>query len=510
MSMQKEEIITKILQMKEWLIGRGISFEEAERAALAYYESPEPPDALPWPGPVTGIDNAGNQPTYLVPDTGSPPIFIPNAENDGISTDFIPSVGLEGYRTDPTPDPIGAVKTNEPKYYPTGSNIAHTYNLTNYPIESSPVWLGLSTSIPAQPPTLGVIPWNVQQEVPPWRYDIEQSQMVPLSTPNIAIYPSGMLNETEPELMEYIYQNHDNSDVCNQFGGQTFDMNDRSHRPVPPSEGLGYTNTHPNCICYWKPTGNIEADKIDPGGLLDIQTIHRKIGAKSHAGSLHKVKADGDLSQRTGHRNYYRKPLKMIQEAIAEVRHEFGWLTDDYLNKAKGMAESQGGALYLVRASQEAITDHRSEGEPYRRLLDGEELRSMSRTAIGKNMDVNHDPNMQTDATILDSEYDPMTKSIQMLILEMDPEINAAIEQGAIEAVSINGGQPRGETIEPCVHNCLDGNCELCVVPRGVILGENDGIALTWVVSSPNGIMFRGNPIPHAQPGVRTTIIQRV
>ena len=92
----------------------------------------------------------------------------------------------------------------------------------------------------------------------------------------------------------------------------------------------------------------------------------------------------------------------------------------------------------------------------------------------------------------------------------MDPEINAAIQQGVIEAVSINGGAPRAETIEPCVHNCTSGECELCVVPRGVILGENDGIALTWVVSAPNGLMWRGNSIPHAQPGVRTTVIQRV
>ena len=495
--------------MKEWLIGRGIPFEEATRAALAYYNEVEPPEAKPWPPDITGLDLAGAQPTYLVPDTGSPPVFIPNAENDGISTEFIPSVGNYGYRTQPTPDPIGAVKTNEPKYEPTGSNIAHTYNLTNYPIESSDVWLGLSTSVPAQPPTIGVVPWNVQQTVPPWRYDIEQSQMVP-DLPNIAIYPSGMLNETEPELMEYIYQNHDNSDVCNQFGGKVFDMKDRSHRPVPPSEGLGYTNTHPNCICYWKPTGNVEADKINSAGLLDIQSIHRKIGQKARNDNLHKVKKDGDLSQRTGARNYYRKPLKMIREAIAEVRHEFGWLTDDYLNKSKAMAESQGGALYLIRASQEAVTDHRAEGEPYRRLLAGEELRSMSRTAIGKSMDINHDPNNATEATILDSEYDPMTKSIQMLILEMDPEVNAAIQQGVIEAVSINGGAPRGETIEPCIHDCTTGQCELCVVPRGVILGENDGIALTWVVSAPNGMMFRGNAIPHAQPGVRTTIIQRV
>jgi hypothetical protein len=164
----------------------------------------------------------------------------------------------------------------------------------------------------------------------------------------------------------------------------------------------------------------------------------------------------------------------------------------------------------LIRASQEAITDHRAEGEPYRRLLSGPELKSMSRTAIGHGMDINHDPNFRTEASIIDSEYDEATKSIQMLIIESDPEINEAIRSGQIDAVSINGGSPRAETIEPCEHNCNTGSCELCVVPRGVILGEQDDIALTWVVSDPRGLQWRGQTIPHAQPGVKTTIIQRV
>jgi hypothetical protein len=272
--------ITKILQMKEWLIGRGIPYEEAERAAYAYYSEVEPPIALPWPGPVTGIDNAGTQPTFKVPDTGSPPIFIPNAANEGISTDFIPSVGPDGYMTDPTPDPLGSVKTNNPKYSIEGGNIGRTYNIVNPPAEESDVWLGLSTSTPAEPSMHSEHGFNVAKQIPEWSYPIEQSQMTP-DLPPIAILPSGMLNEIEPDLQEYVYQNHDNSDVCNQFSGKTFDMHDRGHRPVPPSEGLGYTNTHPNCICYWKPSGKVKAQKINPGGLLDIQRIHRKIGQKA-------------------------------------------------------------------------------------------------------------------------------------------------------------------------------------------------------------------------------------
>jgi len=43
-----------------------------------------------------------------------------------------------------------------------------------------------------------------------------------------------------------------------------------------------------------------------------------------------------------------------------------------------------------------------------------------------------------------------------------------------------------------------------------VILGEIDDIALTWVVSDPRGVMWRGQHIPFAEPGVKTTIIQPI
>ena len=95
-----------------------------------------------------------------------------------------------------------------------------------------------------------------------------------------------------------------------------------------------------------------------------------------------------------------------------------------------------------------------------------------------------------------------------MIINEQEPQILDAINKQIITAVSINGGQPRDEKIE--CPDCDNGNCECFIVPEGVVLGEQDNIALTWVVSAPNGLMWRGNSIPHAQPGVRTTIIQRV
>ena len=496
---QEELIITQILQMKEFFLGRGFGYDESLRAAIAYYSEQEPPEALPWPPRGMGVDLMPQINPLQVPDTGSPPVFQPNFEGN-----------TQPYPTFPTPDPLGAVKTHNPKYDLNGSNIGHTFQIENHLAQGDQTnWLGLQTHIPAEPPTLGVIPWNVQQMIPPWNYNIEDPGINP-NVPNIAIYPSGQFNETEPDLQEYVYQNHDSSDICYKFAGQIFDMNDRSHRPVPPSEGLGYTNTHPQCICYWQPTGEITATPAEGKPLSDIQSVHHKIGGRSHAGTLHKVFKDGDLSQRAGHRNYYQKPLKMIQEAIAQVRSEFQWLSDDYLMRAKMMAQEAGGVLYLIRASQEAITDHRAEGEPYRRLLSGDELLGMARTAIGHGMDINHNPEWKTDAIILDSEYDTNSRSIQMLILETDAEINQMIANQQITAVSINGGSPRQESIEPCIHDCTTGDCELCVVPRGVVLGEQDDIALTWVVTTPQGIMWRGQPIAYAEPGVKTTIIEPV
>jgi len=388
---QEELITTKILQMKEFFLGRGFGYDEALRAAIAYYSEQEPPEALPWPPKGMGVDLMPQINPLQVPDTGSPPYFMPNTEGT-----------TEPYPTFPTPDPLGAVKTNEPIYDPSGSNIGHTYQIANHKAQGDDTnWLGLQTHIPAQPPTLGVVPWNTQQIVQPWRYNIEDSGINP-AIPNIAIYPSGQFNET------------------------------------------------------------------------------------------------------------YQKPLKMIQEAIAQVRSEFQWLSDDYLMRAKAMAQEAGGVLYLVRASQEAVTDHRSEGEPYRRLLAGDELLGMARTAIGHGMDINHNTDWRTEAIILDSEYDPNSRSIQMLILETDAEINQMIANQQITAVSINGGSPRMESIEPCIHNCTTGDCELCVVPRGVVLGEQDDIALTWVVTAPQGVMWRGQPIAYAEPGVKSTIIEPV
>ena len=129
----------------------------------------------------------------------------------------------------------------------------------------------------------------------------------------------------------------------------------------------------------------------------------------------------------------------------------------------------------------------------------------MARTAVGHGMDINHmhkiDPvtgriiaDYKTKAYIADSEYDKKRKEIQMLVHEEDPEIISAIERHDITAVSINGGAPRNQEVKCEATECFN-------VPTGVILGELDDIALTWVVTNRNGMTWQGKHISRATPG---------
>lgn len=296
---------------------------------------------------------------------------------------------------------------------------------------------------------------------------------------------------------------HDYDDICKRFEGKIYDLATHQ-RPVPPSEGKGYTNTHPNCKCYYDPVD--EPQKLDL--LTDIEkkhvhSIHRKIGQRAKNHTLHTVFEDGHLSKKTRGTNPM-KEMKLIQETLQELHHQFNWFTDDYLAKIKELDKSVGGRFVLVRASAETITDHRSEGEPYRRLLKGDELMQLTRTGIGKSTDINHlGKEYDVDSKVLDAEYDPIRKESQMLVHLKDPEIIHYIETGQINEVSINAGAPRRMDTD-----CNTGEC--FVVPTGLILGELDGIAFTWVVSDPAGLVWRGKYIPKATAGVRTTKIELI
>lgn len=208
------------------------------------------------------------------------------------------------------------------------------------------------------------------------------------------------------------------------------------------------------------------------------------------------IKGQHDCS---GGADSVRTPL-MIQESIGQIRNEFKWLSDDYLDRVRKVKSD--GKWYLIRASAETITDHRSEGEEYRRKLDGDELHAMARTAISHGMDINHlGEDFKTKALIADAEYDKERKEIQMLVHESDAEIIDGIRNHEITAVSINGGAPRSTKVECEQSECFN-------VPRGVVLGELDGIALTWVVTTRNGFRWRNKHIPYAKPGVGTTVIE--
>ena len=296
---------------------------------------------------------------------------------------------------------------------------------------------------------------------------------------------------------------HKEVDVCDDYAGEIFDLTDKNYRPILPTEGLGYSNlTHPHCQCTWvlqKADTLIDSLTRKQQSEFDSISLHIENAAKDH--TLHTVKADGMLSSRT-------RGTNPILETIGNVRKQFNWLDEEYLTNAKNIARQRGAKLYLIRAATEAITDHRAEGEKHKRKLAGSELQGMARTAIGKVMDINHDPRYITDAIILDSEYNETRKEIQMMVMEQDDTINNAIKDGNITAVSINGGAPRKQTVKKCDDNCT-GGCELCNVPEGIILGDNkEGVAMTWVVTNTRGIFWRGQHIPAAEPGIKTTVIE--
>jgi len=564
------DMIQNIIQMEHTLLERGVPEEEVHRAVIAYFSEPEPPPAMPWPGPVTGVDLAGKVNYAITPDSGEPTTYFQGLPKD---VQPYPTSNVSPYGIGSSSQPYQSFLTPDPNSINSQSNVYQVQNRVAQPSEN---WVGLASDPNSEPSMHGEHGFNVAKAIPEWRYPIEQSQMYPLKYPDIIIPPSGAILEAEkkkknwkdillkwalllggaagigkilddyqdsgkdgqpPEkaleiFAEYQYNGHDNDDECYPFNGKRFNLLETHNRPVIPSENLGYTTTHPNCKCTWNviPQYHGKGDSLNRKEESEIHGVESHIKNAAKKGELHKISKDGKLSQSTTKKNPLKElslkipetslhlpkskskdglfKRKVLQEAISNLRSEFNWLTPDYIDKAKSLAEESDGKLYLIRAAGETITDHRSEGEPYRRKLAAEELNSMARTAIGKSMDVNHQPEFQTDATILDVEFDKNRREMQMLVIERDPEINNAIEDGIITAVSINGGMPRSESIEPCNHGCNDGDCELCLVPKGVVLGEMDGIGMTWVITDPKGMYWNGHFVPSATPGIKTTKIE--
>jgi len=154
------------------------------------------------------------------------------------------------------------------------------------------------------------------------------------------------------------------------------------------------------------------------------------------------------------------------------------------------------------------------EGEDFKRIITPEILKKLTYTAIKKGSDINHlfskrDP---LSGTVVDAEYNDKTGFSEFMYFETDEEILQGIENGFVTAVSINGGAARSYKIidvdgkekeNPSVQ-CADGECYR--LGEGIILGERDNIAFTWVVTKP-GFRYNGRMIPHTEPGVKSTRI---
>lgn len=110
--------------------------------------------------------------------------------------------------------------------------------------------------------------------------------------------------QIEMVLAKYTRASHDYSDICSTFEGKIFDLKSAS-RPVVPSEGRGFTTTHPNCQCYWTAVKdpNAKPDKMLAAMKEYVQRIHRKIGQKARNGTLHRILPNGKVSKRTTFRN---------------------------------------------------------------------------------------------------------------------------------------------------------------------------------------------------------------
>ena len=562
-------LVEQAIQMEHELLARGIPEEEVHRSVVAYFSQAEPPPAMPWPGPVTGVDLAGRVDPLIVPDTGTPLTDFSGLPND-----------VQPYPT-PNQSPYGIGSTSEPypSFYspsPNLGSISNTFDVLNNPYPGDDTnWGATASDVNSQPSMHGEHGYNVQSTIPPFPKNYEGLHN-DYHIHSKGIEPSGAISEAKKDdtkkklltllgkwtfllggvvaidsiiknyldsgddtplkiIAEYNYHGHDKDDECAKFSGKRFNLLETHNRPVIPSEKLGYTTTHPQCVCTWdvKPNAKPFVNKLTKNQQEEINKVEKHITKVAKKGELHKVNKDGNLSKKTTSKNPLKELCscmnvtlpqfklslpksgtrqrlhpKALQEAITNLRTEFQWLTEDYISSAKKLAHDADGELYLVRAAGETITDHTGEGEPYRRKLSAEELNSMARTAIGKSMDINHQPEFETDATILDVEFDKNRKEMQMLVVERDPQIIDAIDDGKITAVSINGGMPRTESVEPCNHGCDGNNCELCLVPKGVVLGELDGIAMTWVVTDKNGLYWNGHHIPSAEPGIKFTKIE--
>jgi len=276
--------------------------------------------------------------------------------------------------------------------------------------------------------------------------------------------------------------------ICKPLDGMEF-ADDDPKRPILPSEkmGEGVFNTHPNCLCTYEAVTKLIPEKITP----------KSDSAQSRA-------AASSLRERHDITEDYLRPLKESLNIYKDKQPgEFDWINDEAIENMKNFTkEHPDGRFILAVVSGESYTDHRIEGESLRRHWTNEELMQNIRTAKHKLTDINHmwqkkDP---MSGLIFDANWNFTTNKGEMAIWESDPEILDAIRKDIITAVSINTGKPRAVD-----ENCSTGEC--LSEPKGTILGEDNNVALAFIVTDPAGFNYNGQLIPSMPPGMKFTKI---
>lgn len=274
--------------------------------------------------------------------------------------------------------------------------------------------------------------------------------------------------------------------ICKPLDGMEF-VDDDPKRPIIPSEGLGkdVLNTHPNCKCTWK-----EFLKLVPA---DITPKSEPPQSRAAASSLRDRE---DITQE------YLRPL---QEGLNIFKHkrpgEFDWIDESEIENMKKYSVEHGhGRFILAVVAGDTITDHRVEGEKVKRHWPRNELIQTIRTGKGKLTDINHhwpkvDPN---SGGVYDANWNFTTDKGEMILWETDQQILQAIRDDIITGASINTGKPR-----KMEENCETGEC--VAEPEGVILGEDNQVALAFIITRPEGWNYNGQHIPAMPAGMKFT-----
>jgi len=209
------------------------------------------------------------------------------------------------------------------------------------------------------------------------------------------------------------------------------------------------------------------------------------------------------------------KAILYRESMVREHPDDFSWIDELAIKEMIQESKRGGQGKYiLLKAAEGTTTDHRAEGESYQRIITPELLKKLTYTAIKKGSDINHlYPKRNINSgVVIDAEFNDKTGFAEFIYFETDPEIIQGITDGYIDAVSINGGAARsykiidggGLEVENPDIRCTTGECFR--LGEGIILGEKDNVAFTWVVTQP-GFRYNGRMIPPTVPGVKTTRI---